>query len=79
LRKYVRRNGMNREYQDVIRNVSNQIAGTFLEKETELVGRALLLDADIAEITRQIGSETTEIVLRSILEQCTYKKNRKDW
>lgn len=70
---------MNREYQDVIRNVSNQIAGTFLEKETGLAGRALLSDADIAEITRQIGSETTEIVLRSILDQCTYKKNRKDW
>jgi len=69
---------MNREYQDVIRNVGNRIAGTFLEKETEPVGRALLSDADIAEITRQIGSETTEIVLRSIPEQCTYKKNRND-
>lgn len=70
---------MNKEYQDVIRNVSNQIADTFLRKETNLVSRALLSDGDIAEITRQIGSETTEIVLRSIPEQCAYKKNRKDW
>jgi len=69
---------MNKEYQDVIRNVSNQIADTFLRKETNLVGRALLSDGDIAEITRQIGSETTGIVLRSIPEQCAYKKNRKD-
>ena len=69
---------MNKVYQDVISNVSNHIAGVFLSEETNLVDRALSLDADIAEIIRQIGSETTEIVLRDILEQCTYKKNRKD-
>ena len=69
---------MNNEYQDIISKVSKQIAGVFLEKEKNLVGRALLIDGDIAEITRQISAETTEIVIRSTLEQCTDKKKRKD-
>lgn len=62
----------------MISKVSNQIAGAFLEKEKNLVGRALLIDGDIAEITRQISAETTGIVLRSTLEQCTDKKKQKD-
>lgn len=69
---------MNNEYQDIISHVSKQLSGAFLEKEKNLVGRALLIDGDIAEITRQISAETTEIVIRSTLEQCTDKKKRKD-
>lgn len=66
---------MSKEYQGLITDVSNQIASAFLEKETNLVGRALLIDGDLAEITRQIGMETTKIVSESTLGQCAEKKN----
>ncbi len=69
---------MNKKYQDVVRRVSIQIADEFLAAENDLEKRALLPDADIAEITRQIGSETTEIILGNTLRQCAEKKSMKD-
>jgi hypothetical protein len=49
--------------------VSRQVAQTFLAHETDLARRATLLDADIDEISRQIGLETTRLVLTHILEE----------
>jgi hypothetical protein len=69
---------MNKKYQDVVRRVSIQIADEFLAAENDLEKRALLPDADIAEITRQIGSETTEIIPGNTLRQCAEKKSMKD-
>jgi len=69
---------MNKKYQDVVRRVSIQIADEFLAAENDLEKRALLPDADIAEITGQIGSETTEIILGNTLRQCAEKKSMKD-
>jgi len=68
---------MNKKYQDLIRRVSSQIADEFSAGENDLEKRALLPDADIAEITRQIGSETTKTVLENTIGKCAYKKNRK--
>jgi len=68
---------MSKEYQELITAVSNQIASAFSEKETNLVGRALSIDGDLSEITRQIGMETTKIVPESTLGQCADKKNRR--
>jgi uncharacterized protein YheU (UPF0270 family) len=62
-------------YQDLIQSISNQIAERFLTRETNLVQRATFLDADIAEITRQIGLETTQIIYEHLVEQITFKKN----
>lgn len=64
----------NDAYQEVIKSVSGQIAREFLRNETNLEHRALLLDADIAEITRQIGLETTKIVIGDTLDRLTEKK-----
>ncbi len=49
-------------YQDLIQSISNQIAERILTQETNLVQRATFLDADIAEITRQTGLETSKII-----------------
>lgn len=68
---------MNQDYQELITNVSHQIAQEFLDHETNLAQRALLLDADIAEITREIGLETTKIVLEHSRAQLVKKTNRK--
>jgi len=68
---------MNKKYQDVISMVSSQLADEFLMRENDLEKRALLLDSDIAEITRQIGCGTARKVLGSITDKCADKKNRK--
>jgi hypothetical protein len=69
---------MNHDYQELITTVSEQIAQEFLDHEPNLAQRALLLDADIAEITRAIGLETTKIVLEHFRDQLVKKTNRKD-
>ena len=68
---------MNKEYRELIGRVSSQIADEFLSRENAPEKRALLLDADIAEITRQIGLEATEKVFGNMIGKCTEKKSRK--
>ena len=63
-------------YQELIAAVSTEVATTFLANEDNLAARATLLDADIAEITRQIGVETTKKVLEQVRDDLV-KKNRK--
>ena len=65
-------------YQEIILSVSSQIAREFLNKETNLVQRSSFLDADIAEITRGIGLETTRIVYEQLERQITSKKKERD-
>lgn len=65
-------------YQEIILSVSSQIAQEFLNKETNLVQRSSFLDADIAEITRGIGLETTRIVYEQLERQITSKKKERD-
>lgn len=68
---------MNKKYQDSVMRVSSQIADEFSACENNLENRALPVDADIAEITRQIGSETTERVIGNTVGKCSDKKNGK--
>ena len=68
---------MNQDYQELIDKVSQQIAQTFLDHETNVAQRAVLLDADIAEITRQIGLTTTQIVLEQCRDHLVKKTKQK--
>ncbi len=61
-------------YQEVIGVVSNQIAQVFLSNEEKLTQRSTLLDADIAEIMRQLGLETTKIILEKTLNRLVNDK-----
>lgn len=65
---------MKTDYQELIAAVSTEVAKTFLANEDNLAARATLLDADIAEITRQIGAETTKKVLEQVCDDLV-KKN----
>lgn len=69
---------MDKDYQEIITKVSKQVAKTFLQHEDNLAARATLLDADIAKITRQIGLETTKIVVEHVRDDLVKKNNRKD-
>ena len=66
-------------YDEIISKLSKKLAKEILNNEKELDKRALLLDADIAEITRKIGLETVQEIYESILEQqVALKKKEKN-
>lgn len=67
---------MHQDYQELIDKVSQQIAQTFLEHETNVAHRALLVDADIAKLTQQIGLKTAQIVLEQSREQLVKKSKQ---
>ena len=65
------------DYNELISKVSKKLAKEILENEKELDKRTLLLDADIAEITRKIGLETIQEIYESILEEHIALKKKK--
>jgi S-adenosylmethionine/arginine decarboxylase-like enzyme len=67
-----------KDYDDIIKAISQQVAEEFFSRENELSKRAILLDQDIARIVKQIGLETTKIVLEKIRDELVSKKNSKD-
>jgi hypothetical protein len=66
---------MNSDYQDIIEQVSTEIAKKMLDTEENLTARARFLDADISEITRQIGLTTTTRVCEQLRDDAI-KKNK---
>ena len=64
-------------YDEIISKLSKKLAKEILKNEKELDKRALLLDADIAEITRKIGLETVQEIYESILEEHIVLKKKK--
>jgi hypothetical protein len=67
-----------KDYEDIIRAISEQVAEEFFSRENDLSKRAILLDQDIARIVKQIGLETTKIVLEKIRDELVSKKNSRD-
>jgi hypothetical protein len=66
-----------KSYDEIISKLSNKLAKEILKNEKQLDKRALLLDADIAEITRKIGLETVQQIYESILEEHIALKKKK--
>ncbi len=58
-----------KNYEALISQVSQEIAERFLSLEGNIAQRAVFVDADIAEITRQIGLETTQHIYEKVLAQ----------
>lgn len=68
-----------KSYDAIISKLSKKLAKEILNNEKQLDKRALLLDADIAEITRKIGLETVQEIYESILkERVGFKKKKKN-
>ena len=64
-------------YDELISKVSKKLAEEILKNEKGLDKKALLLDADIAEITRKIGLETVQKIYDSIIEEHVALKKKK--
>lgn len=58
-----------KNYEELISSVSQELAERFLSLEDKIAPRALFVDADIAEITRQIGLQTTQHIYEKVLTQ----------
>jgi len=64
------------DYDEIISILSKKLAKEILKNEKELDKRALLLDADIAEITRKIGAETIQEIYESMIEKHVVLKKK---
>jgi hypothetical protein len=64
-------------YDELISKISKKLAKEILKNEKQLDKQALLLDADIAEITRKIGLETVQRIYESLLEEHVALKKKK--
>ena len=53
-------------YQDVVTQISDQLVDVLCTHESGIARRARLIDADIAEITTQIGLQTTQKLLEHV-------------
>jgi len=67
-----------KNYEALISQISQEIAERFVSQEDNLSQRALFVDADISELTRQIGLETTKRVYEKVLNQEVRQKKPKD-
>lgn len=65
-------------YDDLIDEMSKQLAEAFFNKETELAERARTVDKDIADILRTIGQRATKKVLEKTRDEIVEKKSPKD-
>lgn len=66
-----------KNYEALISRVSQEIAEQFLSLEENIPQRAVFVDADISELTRQIGLETTRRVYEKVLNQEVRQKKPK--
>lgn len=66
-----------KEYEELISLIGKKIAEAFLSNEKDISRRSLLLDADVAEITRRIGLEATKIIIEETMAEHIRKK--KPW
>lgn len=65
------------DYDEIISILGKKLAKEIVKNEKDLDKRALLLDADIAEITRKVGLETIKEIYESMIEKhVVLKKNK---
>ena len=65
-------------YQEIIDEVSKNLADKITSKEKDLARRATLIDMDIADIVQDIGLKTCKQVLEKTRDPIVGKKKKKD-
>lgn len=63
-----------RQYEQIIKAVSEELSEKIMCEEKDLAKRAPLVDQDVAEIVREIGLETTKRVLEKTRDKLVLKK-----
>ena len=63
-------------YDEIVSRISSELAKEILKNEKQLDKRALLLDSEIAEITRKIGLKTIQGIYESLVEKHVGSKKK---
>jgi len=64
-------------YEDLVAEISNQLAEKILMEEGDLTRRVKTIDADIAVVLREVGLRTSKLVLQKTCDEKVVKKKPK--
>jgi hypothetical protein len=64
-------------YEDLIGEISKQLAEKILSEEGDLADRVKTIDGDIAVLVRDVGLRTSKLVLQKTCDEKVAKKKRK--
>jgi len=65
-------------YEDLITEISKKLSEKILQEEGDLTRRIKTIDADIAEIVREVGLRTSRLVIEKTRDEKVAKKKPKD-
>ncbi len=64
-------------YEELVAEISKELAGKILKEEGDLTRRAKTIDADIAMLLRDVGLRTSKLVLQETCDEVAGKKKPK--
>jgi hypothetical protein len=65
-------------YEDLVKEISKKLSEKILQEEGDLTRRIKTIDADIAEIVREVGLRTSKLVIERTCDEKVAKKKPKD-
>ena len=65
-------------YEDFVKEISKKLSEKILQEEGDLTRRIKTIDADIAEIVREVGLRTSKLVIEKTRDEKVAKKKPKD-
>ena len=65
------------KYEKIIQSVSGEIAAAIIQNENDLIRKISFFDSDVAELTRNIGLKTTEMILTHLTDETV--KQKQSW
>lgn len=64
-------------YEDLVKEISKKLSEKILQEEGDLTGRMKTIDADIADIVREVGLQTSKLVIEKTRDDKVTKKKPK--
>ena len=65
-------------YEDLVAEMSKQLAEKILTEEGDLTSRVKTIDGDIAELVRDVGLRTSKLIIQKACDRKVIKKKPKD-
>ena len=65
-------------YEDLVKEISKKLSEKILQEEGDLTRRIKTIDADIAEIVREVVLRTSKLVIEKTRDEKVAKKKPKD-
>ena len=65
-------------YEELVKEISKKLSEKILQEEGDLTARMKTIDADIADIVREVGLQTSKLVIEKTRDDKVAKKKPKD-